>query len=364
MRQPGKFIGSAVVMVSLAGGVGKAQPPSVLLPPDHGVYLGFWAEPGLGGPNKSQEKAIEAREASISRTFALHLHYADWAELWTQLVDSSGAFQPNADLAGDISHGRVPVISWHCDNSLPDYLPSSDALIRNGDPQEDTVILKTASALALYPGPVILRWFWEFNVLSNPDHQKCRGDHGGKPTQQVYDDFVGAWQHIRQLFRQVHADNVVFLWCPVKYRADGEDNPHGFYPGNGFVDWIGVDTYQDSTESFTADFDLFYNDFTDHRYGNKPLMVGENGALPLCCPSTAPNCTSATNCTVTEQQHSYLLGLLGAVQANRYPQLKAYNYFEQGMDLHNWVLDDDGGMAAMETLAASAAFSPIPIVRK
>ena len=346
-------------MLGLTGGV-EAQPPSVLLPSDNGVYLGFWAEPSLGGANRSQEKAIEAREASINRTFALHLHYAGWAELWTQLVDPSGVFQPNADLAGDISHGRVPVISWHCDNA-PNSLLSSDALIRNGDPQEDAVILKTASALAQYPGPVILRWFWEFNVLSNPDHQKCRGDSGGRPSQQVYDDFVGAWRHIRQLFHQAHADNVIFLWCPVKYRAGGDDDPHGFYPGNGFVDWIGVDAYQDSNESFAADFDLFYSDFTDHRYGNKPLMVGESGALPICPPPPSP---APPNCTPTEQQDQYLLGLLSDVKANRYPQLKAYNYFEQGMEAHNWVLDDQGGLAAMEFLGSSAAFSPMPIVRR
>ena len=354
LRQSLEFMGSVIVLVGFTSGIGSAQPRSVLLPPADGVYLGFWAAPSLGGASMSQEKAIEAREASINRTFALHLHYADWAELKTQLVDPSGAFQPNGDFEGDIIHGRVPVISWKCDN----LRSNSDALIRNADPQENANIVETASALAQYPGPVILRWFWEFNVLSNPDHQVCRGDSGGKPTDQVYDDFVGAWRHIRQVFRQAHADNVIFLWCPVKYRADGNDDPHGFYPGNGFVDWIGVDSYQDTNESFAADFDLFYRDFTDDQYGHKPLMVGENGALPICDSSPA------LNCTPNEQQYPYLLGLLADVQANRYPQLKAYNYFEQGMALHNWVLDDKGGLAAMAAMAASAAFSPMPIVGK
>jgi uncharacterized protein (TIGR03437 family) len=59
--------------------------------------------------------------------------------------------------------------------------------------------------------------------------------------------------------------------------------------------------------------------------------------------------------------------VLAAIQANRYPLLKAYNYFDsQGTDnkgnFNTWVLDDNnghgnGGMAQMALLAASASFA-------
>ncbi len=58
-------------------------------------------------------------------------------------------------------------------------MANSDAVIATGDSDEDAVILKTAGALAQYPGPIILRWFWEFNVLEN--NQVCRGDQGVLP---------------------------------------------------------------------------------------------------------------------------------------------------------------------------------------
>jgi len=212
------------------------------------------------------------------------------------------------------------------------------------------VITATAKALAQYPGPVLLRWFWEFNVLGN--NQNCRGDSGGAPTQQVYTDFIGAWRHIWRLFQSAGAANVVFLWNPGHYTADGDaDDPHGFYPGNNYVDWIGIDTYQRSiTATFNDDFGLFYGDFSKSPYGNKPLMVGENGSQNLVQHKS-------------ELQWTYIQGLVSDVQANRYPQLKAYCYFDAEGTAGSWVLDDNagqgnGGLAAFAMLAASPSFSP------
>jgi len=187
-------------------------------------------------------------------------------------------------------------------------------------------------------------------VLGN--NQSCRGDTGGTPTPQVYTDFIGAWQHIWRLFQSAGAGNVLFLWNPGHYTADGDaDDPHGFYPGNNYVDWIGIDTYQRSpTATFAGDFGLFYTDFSKSQYGNKPLMVGENGSQNFVQNNT-------------ELQWTYLQGLLSDLQANHYPQLKAYCYFDAAGSAGSWVLDDNsgqgnGGLAAFATLAASAAFSP------
>lgn len=173
--------------------------------PANGVYLGIQAHPNLA-PN--QEQAIEILEGpapnGINHTFALHLAYYGWANI-AAMLDSNGIFRPDSNLAGDIGHGRVPVISWACDASVA----SSDNVIAGGNASQDAVITATANALKQYPGPVLLRWFWEFNDLSN--NQTCRGDTGGAPTAQVYNGFIGAWQHIWTLFQKASANNVVFL---------------------------------------------------------------------------------------------------------------------------------------------------------
>ena len=337
-----RLLAVALLVARAVSGAGALPVPST------GVYLGIWANPVLA-PN--QESAIEVREGpsanGIGRRFALHLHYYAWSDL-SQDLDSAGVFQPDQQLQGDISHGRVPVISWACDSKLA----SSNHVIAGGDSNEDAVITATAKALAQYPGPVLLRWFWEFNVLAN--NQSCRGDSGGKPTSLVYNDFIGAWQRIWRLFQSAGATNVVFLWNPGHYNVDGDaDDPHGFYPGNNYVDWIGLDTYQrTTTASFDDDFGLFYNDFSGNQYGNKPLMVGENGSQGFAQNSS-------------ELQRTYLQGLLSDVQANRYPLLKAYDYFDSAGN-GNWVLDDNngqgnGGLAAFAALAASKLFSPATV---
>jgi hypothetical protein len=179
-----KFL-SAILIVHATCVAGPLPVPST------GVYLGLWANPALG---QGQEKAMEVREGpapnGINRPFALHLEYETWTGL-SQEIDSAGVFHPDPGLMGDIQHGRVPVISWACDNTVA----NSDHVIAGGDPSEDAVITATARALAQYPGPVLLRWFWEFNLLGG--NQTCRGDTGQAPTPQVYGDFIGAWQHIR-----------------------------------------------------------------------------------------------------------------------------------------------------------------------
>jgi len=316
--------------------------------PATGIYLGIWVDPNLASGEESATENLEAPPPKgIGRPFPLHLIYLQWGDIAAML--HGGVFQPNGALQGDIAHGRVPVISWKCDESGT----NSNHLIAAGDAGEDAVITATAQALKQYPGPVMLRWFWEFNQLDK--NQTCRGDTGGKPAQTVYNDFIGAWQHIYKVFQSAGATNVVFVWNPGSYSTGGNNDPHGYYPGNAFVDWLAVDTYQNGTTStFVQDFDLFYNDFTQSQFSGKPLMLGENGSANYSQYSV-------------EAQAAYLQGVLAAIQANRYPTLKAYNYFDsQGTDTKgnfvSWVLDDNnghgnGGLAQMAALAASPRFA-------
>ena len=322
--------------------------------PSSGIYLGIWSADSaiVAGTQQS----IDVREGpppnGVSRVFNLHLIYIDWGAIPQQLI-SNGAFQPAGAFAGDISHGRVPVISWKCDKTVA----NSDHVIAGGDAGEDAVITAAAQALRQYPGPVLLRWFWEFNQLNK--NQGCRGDTGGKPTAQVYADFIGAWIHIYNLFQSAGATNVVFLWNPVDYNENGPDDPHNYYPGNNYVDWIGVDAYQRTAETFDSDFGQFYQDFSQSQYGGKPIIVGENGA---------PNFSVGN----AELQAAYLQDAAAQITANRYPLLKAYDYFDgQGVDAagnsDDWILDDNnghgnGGLAAFAAIAASAFFSPAPVL--
>jgi uncharacterized protein (TIGR03437 family) len=337
MRGTGLSIALAILSVHPAFSAGKLAIPA------SGVYLGAWANPTSAS---NQEAAIELLEgpSGVNRPFALHLAYYGWTDL-AQLLNSAGIFQPDTNLAGDIEHGRVPVVSWTCDRRTT----NSDHIIASGDPTEDANITATAKALAQYPGPVLLRWFWEFNLINaNDGNQPCRNDNGIAPTQQVYTDFIGAWQHIYQLFQTAGATNVVFLWNPGHYTDGNPNDPHDYYPGNAYVDWIGIDSYQRSqTETFISAFGTFYTDFSASQYGGKPLMVGENASAN----------ESVYN---AELQAAFLNGILADLTSNLYPALKAYDYFDApGNAPDYWVLDAQG-LSAFATVATNPAFLPAP----
>src|SRR5579871_1903454 len=109
--------------------------------PSAGVYLGIWANPSSA---RNQEQAVESLEGpspnGINHAFALHLVYYGWGDI-AQMVTSGGIFQPDSDLAGDISHGRVPVISWRCDAATA----NSNSVIAGGNAAEDAIITTTAN---------------------------------------------------------------------------------------------------------------------------------------------------------------------------------------------------------------------------
>ena len=329
-----------VVLLTAAQGVLAA---SALPVPTTGLYLGVWSNPNVGS---NQEQSIEILEGpapnGINHRFALHLVYYKWTDIAARL-DSSGSFHPDSTLQGDIAYGRVPVISWGCDQDAA----NSDSVIAGGDAGEDATINATAQALKQYPGPVMLRWFWEFNDLTK--NQGCRGDTGGAPTPAVYNGFIGAWQHIWTLFQKAGATNVVFLWNASDYPNNPNRDPHGYYPGNAYVDWIGVDTYQrTASDTFATNFGQFYSDFSNSQYGGKPLMAGENGAIGY----------SVNN---SEIQAGYLQGLAADIKSGMYPLLKAYEYFNApGNAPSDWVLDTQGGLAEFATIASSGGFVPVP----
>ena len=52
----------------------------------------------------------------MGRTLAVHMHYYGWSSAKTTNYIGSPNF--NAEMADDIAHGRIPVISWVCGDSL------------------------------------------------------------------------------------------------------------------------------------------------------------------------------------------------------------------------------------------------------
>ena len=100
-------------------------------------------------------------------------------------------------------------------------------------------------------------------------------------------DYVAAWQHIVNLFRQQGANNVDFMWI-VREGIFGETVQTGFpkaddiYPGDDYIDWIAADVYN---FAFRMGNDFDWSPLSEearefYEWGSqrpKPLAFGEWG---------------------------------------------------------------------------------------
>lgn len=135
--------------------------------------------------------------------------------------------------------------------------------------KHDAYMAEWAKALKAYGKEVLLRPMWEDNGgwywwRSGGDWDKARKEK-----------YKLAFRRIVDTFRAEGASNVKFVWSPNVW-GSGAGNPMLSYPGDAYVDWIGLDGYPfvggrgDFYRTFKVDYDAL-------KGLGKPLMVAETG---------------------------------------------------------------------------------------
>lgn len=141
--------------------------------------------------------------------------------------------------------------------------------------EHDDVIREWAEGLKRINEPVFVRPLNEMNGDWDP---WCAWFFG-KDT----DLYIKAWRHIVDIFKEVGADNVLFVWNPHdrSYPNFTWNNPHLYYPGDEYVDWIGLTGYNNGTSypgdvwrEFEKIYRPIYEDYLK-RYPDKPMMITE-----------------------------------------------------------------------------------------
>jgi mannan endo-1,4-beta-mannosidase len=93
-------------------------------------------------------------------------------------------------------------------------------------------------------------------------------------------DFVAAWRHIHDLFAKAGATNVIWIWDPNDMYPVPDVRLQPLYPGDKYVDWIGVTGYWTPLGPHTYG-DLFLPTLLDIReFTNKPFIIAETGVEP------------------------------------------------------------------------------------
>jgi hypothetical protein len=98
--------------------------------------------------------------------------------------------------------------------------------------------------------------------------------HWGQPWTKPA-DFIAAWRHIHDIFVAEGATNVIWSWDPshqYRYRATMASL---WYPGNAYVDWIGIDGYLGAGQTFAQVFATQLSNI--RRVTSKPVYLAETG---------------------------------------------------------------------------------------
>ena len=175
-------------------------------------------------------------------------------------------------------NGSIPVVSWDSE-SIPSNVSESDYQLSDiiaG--RYDSYIREWAGKAKQWGHPFFLRFDWEMNGNWFPWGE---GVNGNKPG-----EFVAAWRHVHDIFAEVGATNVTWVWCPNINWYGGPENfksVSGQYPGDAYVDWTGLDGYNWGTNpSHSGQWQTFNQLYrSSYRYlvetvaPNKPLMIGE-----------------------------------------------------------------------------------------
>jgi hypothetical protein len=210
-------------------------------PADGDVYLGVSTDIGRLGAFDDAAGLAAGRHPAI----------------YDQYTTPDGSVQPILDNAKTRS-GMAPMISWN--------LPLTGGQVTDGS--KDTYIKAQADAVKAYRAPVFVRLDWEMNADFYPDWNL--------PAVTAA-QFIASWRHVYELFQQQGAGNAAFVWCPNLWNGPGGLSPDTWYPGDAYVDWLGVDAYpQSAVDSFILGGPGGLNDTAAFAVQHgKPLMIAE-----------------------------------------------------------------------------------------
>jgi len=225
----------------------------------NGCFMGVFRE---GAPQnmafiKSFEKTIGIRPSMV---------------MW--YLDYSNDF-PAFECGEVYKYGAVPQIVWEPWIWGEEQRIKLDNII-NGE--WDSYIEKWAADAKKFGKTVFVRWGHEFNIEKYP---WGIGNNGRDPQK-----YVKAYRHVHDIFKKAGVKNIKWIWCYNNYPNPVESwNDYELaYPGDDYVDWIGIDGYNWGTTQTWSGWQSFRDLFRDQvreatkSHPTKPVMIAEFGS--------------------------------------------------------------------------------------
>ena len=184
----------------------------------------------------------------------------------------------------------------------------------------DAYVQQWATAAKNWGHPFFLRFNYEMNGDWFPWSEAYNGNSAGQ--------YVQAWRHVHDIFTQVGANNVTWVWCPNIDLIDSIPLER-LYPGDAYVDWTCIDGYNWGPEpNHGGRWWNFYDIFKvtyDHILAiapDKPLMIGETASTEL-----------------NGSKSTWITDALTVQVPRNFPKIKAFLWFNVGADGMDWYIE-------------------------
>lgn len=220
------------------------------------VYVGVFRE---GAPRNMN--FIRQFEKQAGKKPAMVMWYQDWTQDF-----------PLQDARNVVDYGAVCHVVWEPWLWSDNGKIKLDNIIKG---EWDKYIEKWAADAKAFKETIYLRWGHEFNIEKYP--------WGILNNEKDPDKYIKAWKRVHAIFKKVGADNVKWIWCFNNYPNPDEswNDWELAYPGDEYVDWIGIDGYNWGTTQSWSGWQSFKEMLRDQvrrvskKHPGKPLMIAE-----------------------------------------------------------------------------------------
>lgn len=304
------------------------------------IYWGAWIVGETYGVGNApwDTRAIDIFEEHAGKKMSI-LH---WGQPWWTCDNTTCRYQtfdlqkPQYDTVRQ--RGYIPLVDWASyDFAAPDLLNQPEfslSTIING--QHDEFIRQWAGQARDWGHPFFLRFNWEMNGWWFPWNEGVNGNRSG--------EYVLAWRHVHDIFEEVGANNVTWVWCP-NVIGPATIPLESLYPGDDYVDWVCMDGYNTGTNPLRPDRWRTFEELFKETYSalqvlapNKPIMIAE-----------------VASTEVGGSKAAWIRDALTDDLPNVFPRVKAvvwFNWNNRGMD---WVIESSlqSQVAFAEGIASS-----------
>ena len=333
---------AAIAAASALGSLSTMAAPIKLLPPQQGIYQGVFADI----PEFPLRGQIESKTARFEQLVGKNVAFSIVGNSWV-----NGIQFPLLEVTAVHAAGRVPVVhikpwSEKIRGLGADRNYSFERILAGWFDQQLT---NYAIAARNFGRPIVISFSPEANGNWYPWSGIFQGGRMttgyGDPTRADGPErYRDTYRRLVNIFNRNGADNVTWIF---HVNADNKprepwNNMAAYYPGDQYVDWLGVSVYSaqypgDQWDDFTVSMDPAYRELTNLAPA-KPIAILEFGIIE--------------DQFVAFRKADWISNALSALRSNRYPKVKAVAYWHESA----WIRTGENDMRVNSSPSALQAY--------